>query len=215
MLCVQCNRPCEKTRWCSGCKASTYCSEECQLLAWPVHKLFCTPNKEENRQSHKTLNRLITPILRTFSDAFAYYKRMTDTVYLMEARFTKRSDGRYMINLVDHYTPQSTNKEFNENEPVDAILSSHDLSIDDLHMPPQIRKSNIMISYVLDGVSRFVSTPMKESAANYRQYKKYLQGSTRVLITVKEDSEELEVLISYSDKRFSSFKFIEEDPKEQ
>jgi MYND finger len=40
-LCIQCRARVDKVLCCGRCKAARYCGKECQVAAWPVHKLGC------------------------------------------------------------------------------------------------------------------------------------------------------------------------------
>lgn len=42
MHCLQCDKISELSR-CSRCKFASFCGKECQRLAWPRHKLVCSP----------------------------------------------------------------------------------------------------------------------------------------------------------------------------
>ena len=41
--CCQCRSTQRSMLTCSRCRNATYCSEECQKMAWPKHKAFCKP----------------------------------------------------------------------------------------------------------------------------------------------------------------------------
>lgn len=47
MLCRRCGKPAEKA--CAKCQKAMYCSKECQVAAWPLHKIKCQkpPTNEE------------------------------------------------------------------------------------------------------------------------------------------------------------------------
>ena len=40
-VCNYCHKTAPKMKWCSNCNFIKYCSKECQVAHWPVHKIIC------------------------------------------------------------------------------------------------------------------------------------------------------------------------------
>ncbi|KAJ7349049.1 hypothetical protein DFH08DRAFT_864228 [Mycena albidolilacea] len=63
MVCGQCSKRTGASK-CSRCKMMTYCSRECQVAHWPVHKVHCKPIQlsPQKLQLHFSVNKSTKPV---------------------------------------------------------------------------------------------------------------------------------------------------------
>lgn len=102
-LCFECKKffQASTLKKCSRCKATKYCSVECQKRAWPVHKMGCVEpqptvyRKHKDSEFHTILNRLQVECGEVISDTLAlqhYPKNYQVKIDFTEAEFQTMLD---------------------------------------------------------------------------------------------------------------------------
>lgn len=87
--CSTCKKPFLKLLKCGGCKNITYCSQECQKLDWPKHKLTCKPTitKEVKVQNSKLDFPKVDPRVKKFLEEKTGHIRDKKTGCLLTPHF--------------------------------------------------------------------------------------------------------------------------------
>lgn len=101
--CCGCCRPCEKSKWCSGCKKVWYCSTQCQADDWKVHKPLCKSDGDDFYNDYRSHELLFSRMLDTVITMIAYHKIYKLGKSSVTCRFVRTKTG-YMGELIGSST---------------------------------------------------------------------------------------------------------------